>query len=136
MNKIMTENFAPGASVVITKDINNRLLDLKSRASSLVEIWCPKTGESLSGVFLGIREHPDLPEWNNYQLLLKNAKGMYAVWIGRDDFKKDIDNAALEEGDLLSLSYLGKRPQKSVVRKKDALFPTMGSSYDLTIENP
>jgi len=135
----MVKNYKPGASVVITKDINKRLLDLKSRASSLVTLWEPTPGESLSGVYLGIRKNLG-EKIGGGQLLLKNSKGMFAIWVGPvgTDLEVDLKEAALEEGELISLSYLGIKPQRKDIPNQmfDMMYRPSEPSYELTIENP
>jgi len=95
-----------------------------------IKTWQPVDGETLVGQIVGTRLASGL-YGENHQLLVKDKYGnITAVWATKR-FKKKLKNQCACKGDLITLTFVGKKPSPG------GHFYTKGGSYnefELTVE--
>ena len=123
----MTETkaiYAHTSSPPATNDMKTRMAELRRRALQAPETWQPEPGEALIGQITGSQKASG-QYGENYQMLVKDETGQtYAVWL-TPWLKENLRVQGAEQGDLIALTFLGKRQSPS---------GRMYNGYSLTVE--
>ena len=111
----MTETkaiYAHTSTPLATDDLKTRMAELRRKTLQCPEVWQPEPGESLIGQITGSQKASG-QYGENYQMLVKDETGQtYAVWL-TPWLKDNLKAQDAEQGDLIALTFLGKRQSPS-----------------------
>ena len=112
MQTEITEHIDSATEMAITPDISHRLKKLKQRTSSPIETWEPEPNDSLVGVLIGSQVAVG-PYGPGDQILIKSEDGtVTSAWLTAW-LKTNMIAKGAERGDLVALTFLGKKQGQS-----------------------
>ena len=105
-NEIATPQSSPPVSLTA------RLAALRQKATNAPESWTPEPGDGLVGILIGHQKAVGT-YGENYQMLIQDETGaITAAWMTQW-LKENLKVQGAETGDLVALTFLGKRQSPS-----------------------